>query len=100
MGMDDQRLEHEGNIAQASAYLVEIGRLEECEAHGVYFGGGHWDLEDDFYKQVMNDRNKGAAGPVPWATDMPARKFTDLLVEAYKIHVGESCNYCAKNMRD
>lgn len=100
MGMDDERLNHEGNIAMASEYLVHIDRLEECEAHGVIFGGGVWDLEDDFYKEVMNDRNKGKSGPVPWAADMKPRDYTDLLVEAYKSHVGECCNHCAKNMAD
>ena len=67
MSADDERLNEEGELSLASEYLVQIGRLEECEAHGVYYGGGVWDLEEDFYKEVMSDRNKGERGPVPWA---------------------------------
>lgn len=48
----------------------------------------------------MADRNRGANGPVPWASDMEARKFTDLLKEAYEGHTGDGCGYCAKNEHD
>jgi hypothetical protein len=100
MGMDDDRLNEEAEVAMATSYLVQIGRLEECEAHGTYFGGGVWDLEEDFYKEVMNDRNKGDRGPVPWAAGMKSTEYTDLLLKAYKTHIGDGCNYCAKNMAD
>ncbi|PTV74730.1 hypothetical protein [Agrobacterium pusense] len=99
-GVKAAMMEHEENLAMASSYLVDIGRLERCEAHGSIYGGAVWDLEEDFYKQVMNDRNRGAHGPVPWAADMKAREYTDLLKEAYDDHPGEACFACEKNMAD
>ncbi|MBZ9991411.1 hypothetical protein LB572_30405 [Mesorhizobium sp. BH1-1-5] len=99
-GVKAAMMEHEENLAMAASYLVNIGRLESCEAHGTIYGGAAWDLEDDFYKQVMNDRNRGANGPVPWAAEMKAREYTDLLKEAYESHPGEACFACEKNLAD
>lgn len=94
----EQQIRQEENRQMAAEYLADIGRLERCEAHGTVYGGAVWDLEDDFYKQVMYDRNRGANGRVPWAADMTAREYTDLLKEAYESHPGEACFSCAKNM--
>ncbi len=91
----NQMMEHDDNLAAATSYLVEIGTLHECEAHGVVFGGGFLDLEDDFYRQVMGDRKRGDSGPIPWASGMEAREFTDLLKEAYDDHPGDRCEHCA-----
>jgi hypothetical protein len=93
-------IEHDENLATAAAYLVKLGNLEECEAHGVIYGGGFWDLEDDFWKKVMIDRNRGDLGPIPWALEMQAREFTDLLKEAYNTHTGDGCAQCEKIMAE
>ncbi|WP_024311123.1 hypothetical protein [Sinorhizobium medicae] len=96
----EEELRRDENRQMAAEYLADIGRLERCGAHGTIFGGAAWDLEDDFYKKVMYDRNRGADGPVPWAADMKAREYTDLLKEAYENHPGEICFSCGKNMAD
>lgn len=93
-------MERDDNIARAASYLAEIGTLESCEVHGEIFGGGYWKLEGDFYKRVMADRKRGINGPIPWAEEMGAREFTDLLKEASDSYPGDGCGYCAKNMRD
>lgn len=93
-------MEHEENVALAASYLVHNGTLEHCEYHGEIYGGGFWELEGDFYRNVMADRNRGENGPIPWAADMEAREFTDLLKEAYDSHCGDSCGYCAKIMAE
>lgn len=90
-------MEHEDDLAAATAYLVQRGVLEECEAHGEVYGG-FFDLEEDFWKKAMADRNRGDNGPIPWAIGMKAREFTDLLKEAYEDHFGDGCGYCAKIM--
>ena len=100
MSIDDERLGREEQVAVAASYLVKIGWLQECEDHGVTYGGGEWDLESDFFKRVMSDRKKGQAGPAPWASQMESREFTDLLKEAYDSHPGDCCESCAANMRD
>lgn len=91
-------LEHEGGLAAAAAYLVLKGVLEECEAHGEIYGGSFSELEPDFWRNAMADRNRGDNGPIPWAAEMAAREFTDLLKEAYENHCGDGCGYCAKIM--
>lgn len=96
----NEMLRHDENIQMAAEYLAHIGRLERCDAHGTIFGGAVWELEDDFYKRVMYDRNRGANGPVPWAAAMGAREYTDLLKEAYERYPGEACFSCEKNMAD
>ncbi|WP_027991909.1 hypothetical protein [Sinorhizobium meliloti] len=98
--MKEMMLEREGNLALAADYLVQKGVLEKCEHHGEIFGGGYWDLEPEFWRNGMADRNRGASGPVPWAAEMEAREYTDLLKEAYEDHSGDGCGYCAKNMAD
>ena len=92
-------MEHEDNLALAAGYLVQKGVLEQCDFHGEIYGGG-WDLEQDFWRNAMADRNRGDNGPIPWAADMEAREFTDLLKEAYENHSGDECGYCAKNAAD
>ena len=99
-GAKNAMLEHEGNVALATAYLVQRGNLERCEAHDEVFGGGYWDLESDFWKFSMADRNRGENGPVPWAAEMEAKEFTDLLKEAYDTHSGDGCGRCAKIMAE
>jgi hypothetical protein len=93
-------MEHEENLSAAAAYLVDKGILEECEAHGEIFGGGFFDLENDFWRNSMADRNRGDRGPIPWAADMEAREFTDLLKEAYESNCGDGCGRCAKIMEE
>ena len=93
-------IEHDENIAAAAAYLVRIGHLEACQVHGEIYGGGYWDLEEEFWKKVMADRNRGDNGPIPWAAEMEAREFTDLIKEAYETYTGDGCGYCAKVMAE
>lgn len=99
-GYKEEMLRREEDLSMAADYLVSIGRLEHCDAHGTIYGGGVWDLEQDFYREVMNDRNKGVNGPVPWAAEMESKQYTDLLLAAYKGNVGDSCHACDKNFRD
>lgn len=93
-------MEHEENLSAAAVYLVQKGVLERCDMHGEIFGGGYWDLEQEFWRNSMADRNRGYNGPIPWAEDMPAREFTDLLKEAYETYCGDECSYCAKLMAE
>jgi hypothetical protein len=99
-GIKDIMMKHEDDLAMATSYLVRLGMLESCDAHGTIYGGGAWDLDQTFYKQVMGDRKHGANGPVPWAAAMKPREYTDLLKEAYEEHCGEACFACEKNMSD
>ncbi|MCY0146879.1 hypothetical protein OEG84_03890 [Hoeflea sp. G2-23] len=99
-GVKAAMMEHEDNLAVATAYLVEIGSLEECEAHGLVFGGGAWDLEPDFWKRVMGERKRGDRGSIPWAAEMKTREFTDLIKEAYESHFGDRCAHCDKIMAE
>jgi len=89
-------MEHEANLHFAAAYLVKKGALEQCPVHEEIYGGG-MDLEDDFWRNAMADRNRGENGPVPWAADLPAREYTDTLKSAYEDHLGDECGFCAKN---
>ncbi len=93
-------LEHEENRAAAAAYLVRKGVLEQCEIHREIHSGGSFDLEPDFWRNAMADRNRGDHGPVPWASAMEAREYTDLLKQAYENHSGDVCGYCEKNRGD
>jgi len=96
----DAMLEHEGDLAAATGYLVRKGVLKECEAHGEIYGGGFFKLESDFYRNAMADRKRRDNGPIPWAAKMAAGEFTDLLKEAYENHCGDGCGYCAKIMNE
>ncbi|MEX0404059.1 hypothetical protein ABGN05_00105 [Aquibium sp. LZ166] len=96
-GAKEAMLRHEEDVAMATSYLVSKGALEKCEYHGEVYGGGMWDLEGDFWRNAMADRNRGDRGPTPWAAAMGAREFTDLLKEAYEDHCGDECGYCAKH---
>lgn len=89
-------IEHQENLQRAAAYLVRKGALEQCAYHEEIYGGG-MDLEEDFWRNAMADRNRGENGPVPWAADLEAREYTDLLKAAYEDHFGDECGYCAKN---
>ena len=80
-------------------YHVRVGTLERCEPHAVTYGGG-WDLEPDFWRNAMADRNRGENGSIPWAAEMEARAFTDLLKSAYEGVWGDRCEHCAKIMAD
>ncbi|CDZ43215.1 Hypothetical protein NGAL_HAMBI1146_59880 [Neorhizobium galegae bv. officinalis] len=99
-GMKEMMIEHQEDVALASDYLVNKGVLQKCEYHGEIFGGGAWKLEGEFWRTAMADRNRGDTGPVPWATKIEAREYTDLLKEAYEEHCGDECSYCAKLMAD
>lgn len=93
-------MEHDENLGQAAVYLVRQGKLEQCDNHGEIYDGGFFELESDFWRFAMADRNRGDSGPIPWAAGMEAREFTDLLKEAYEAHAGDCCGYCAKNAAD
>lgn len=93
-------MEHEDNLNSAAAYLVHVGLLEQCEYHDEIFGGGTFDLEKDFWRNAMADRKRGDNGPIPWAADLEAREFTDLLKEAYESNCGDGCYICDKNAAD
>lgn len=89
-------MEHEANLHYAAQYLVTQNALEKCPYHEEIYGGG-MDLEKDFWRNAMADRNRGDNGPVPWAAGLQAREYTDLLKSAYEDHFGDECGYCAKN---
>lgn len=93
-------MEHEENLAVAAEYLARKGVLKKCERHGEIYGGGFWNLEQEFWQNSMADRNRGDNGPVPWAANMEAREFTDLLKQTYENHYGDGCGYCAKLMAE
>jgi len=93
-------IRHEEGLSRAAAYLVEKGHLQECEVHGEIHGGGFWELEPDFWRSVMADRNRGDFGPIPWAMEMSAREFTDLVKEAYEYYSGDQCGRCSKLMAE
>jgi hypothetical protein len=48
--------------------------------------------------QEGDNRLAEIGGPIPWAADMAAREFTDLLKEAYESNCGDGCGRCAKIM--
>lgn len=81
----------------AAAYLVSQGVLKQCPVHHEIYGG-FMDLEDDFWRNAMADRNRGKNGPVPWAAELEAREYTDYLKSAYEDHFGDECGFCAKIM--
>lgn len=99
-GAKEAMLEHEGNLALAANYLIKKDMLEHCVHHGEIYGGAAWDLEGDFWRNSMADRNRGDNGLIPWAADMDAREFTDLLKEAYETNCGDNCSWCAKHMAE
>ncbi|MGL4438979.1 MAG: hypothetical protein ACRCUE_06880 [Bosea sp. (in: a-proteobacteria)] len=90
---------HDENLSLATAYLVSKGLLEQCEGHGEVYGGG-WELEADFWRNSMADRRRGDTGPIPWAAELEAREFTDLLKAAYEDHLSDECGRCAKIMSE
>ncbi|MEO0680173.1 MAG: hypothetical protein AAF192_07140 [Pseudomonadota bacterium] len=93
-----EMMEHEENLAAAAGYLVAKGYLQKCPIHDVVYGGGFGDLDDgEFYKFAMADRNRGDYGPVPWAAELEAKIYTDLLKEAYEEHAADECGWCAKH---
>lgn len=93
-------MEHEENLALGARYLVKAGLLEQCPYHEEIYGGGFWDLESDFWRNAMADRNRSENGPVPWAASMEAKDYTDTLKAAYEEYCGDGCGYCAKNMAE
>jgi hypothetical protein len=93
----EMMIEQEQNRALAATYLVSVGLLSRCEYHDEIYGGGVWDLESDFWRNAMADRNRGANGPVQWAADMEAREFTDTLKAAYEENCADECSRCAKH---
>ena len=96
----EMMIEHDQNLAQAANYLVSIGHLQKCPYHDEIYGGADWDLESDFWRNVMADRNRGENGPVPWAIGIEAREFTDIIKEAYEEYCGDECGRCAKQMAE
>jgi len=95
-GMKDVMIKQQEDHAMATSHLVQKGILQKFEYHGEVFGGGR-DLEDDFWRNAMADRNRGGNGPVPWAASMEAREYTELLKAAYENHFGDGCGYCTKH---
>lgn len=99
MGMaKNAMMEHQDNLASATEFLVSVGTLQKCTYHElVYDGDG--DL-GRLWPIAMGERNKGSNGRAPWASDMKARAFTDLLKEAYELNSPDSCGLCDKWERD
>lgn len=89
-------MEREDNLNAAASYLVQKDQLVECEIHGEIYSD-NFEIDPDFWAIAMADRKRGENGPIPWAQDMPAREFTDLLKSAWEDHCGDNCGYCAKN---
>ena len=98
--MKDAAIQREENLAIAASYLVKKGVLQHCEYHSETYGGGFFELDSEFYKNAMADRNRGVNGPAPWAADMDAREYTDVLKEAYETYAGDGCGRCAKIERE
>ncbi|WP_417702330.1 hypothetical protein [Pseudophaeobacter sp.] len=97
----EMMIEHEQNRAAAAGYLVSKGHLQKCPYHEEIFGGGDDDLNDgEFYKHAMADRNRGSNGPVPWAVELEAREYTDILKEAYEEYAADECGWCAKHQAE
>lgn len=90
--------DHENTMA-AAAYLYLRDKLEYCQHHDQYHGGG-WDFEKDFWPLATHHWKQKDAGPVGWAKDMELREFTDYLKQANEEYVAESCYFCDKMMRD
>lgn len=99
-GYKDGMMEREANLSAAAAYLVQKEALEECEAHDAIFGGGMFELDSNFWRDVTSDWKLRESGPVPWAADMKVQEFKDLLKEAYESNCGDGCYQCDKNMED
>jgi len=90
----EEMMQREDDLAAATGFLVQIGTLQECDGHGtIYEGDG--DL-DRLWPIAMAERKKGDGGRVPWAADMKARDFTDLLKSAFEENNGDECYACAK----
>ena len=87
-------MEHQDNLAVATEFLVSVGTLQRCEYHDTVFEGDG-DLER-LWPIAMGERKKGTSGRVPWAAAMEARKYTDLLKEAYEYNCADSCYSCDK----
>ena len=93
-----EMMEHQAGLVAAAEFLVSVGTLQRCRYHElVYDGDG--DL-GRLWPIAMGERNKGSDGRAPWASDMEARAFTDLLKEAYEQNCAESCGLCDKRERD
>ncbi len=83
-------LEHQENLARAGGFLVKMGTLSACEAHGdLYDGDG--DLEAA-YKRAAYLHKRGELG---FGDDLSQREVTDLLKEAYEDNAGvDVCPRC------
>lgn len=90
-------MEHQDNLAVATDFLVSVGTLQSCEYHELVFEGD-CDL-GQLWPIAMAERKKGSNGRVPWAANMKARDFTDLLKEAYE-QAAMSCGLCDKWERE
>lgn len=87
-------MEREDSLGAAVDFLVSVGTLDRCEFHG-YTSEGDGDL-DRLWPIAMGERKKGLRGRVPWAANMEAREFTDLLKEAFEDNCGAECYGCNK----
>ncbi len=93
--MKELMVRHQEQLEDARGFLVHTGTLEQCEFHGYTFDGDG-DLER-VWPIAMSERKKGDHGRVPWAADLEAREFTDLLKRAYQDNCGDGCYACNKN---
>lgn len=91
-------MEHEDNLNLAAGFLVKIGILQVCKAHGTIFEKD-WDIERA-YPIAMAEKKKGDKGLLGWAGDLENRELTDLIKEAYEAHCSESCFACDKVMSE
>lgn len=98
-GSKNGMMERYDRLMLATEYLVRKGVLKQCEVHHDLYEG-NVDLDKDFWRYAMADKKRGVNGPVPWAEELEAREYTDLLTEARDSSFGDECGYCAKNNRD
>ena len=91
-------MEHQDSLVVATDFLLSVGTLQSCEYHELIFEGDG-DL-NRLWPIAMAERNKGSNGRIPWAADMKAREFTDLLKEAYEHNAAMSCGLCDKWERE
>ena len=57
-------MDRQDDVQLPPSYLVHVGQLESCEIHGERWADG-FELDSDFYRQAMADKNRGAQGPSP-----------------------------------
>ena len=76
----------------ALGFLCDVGTLDYCDIHGVYFEGPN-DIETAY--RVFN--SQVTSGKIILGKDETRRKRTDALKAAYATYGGlEGCGWCAE----